>query len=245
VAAEQGAAGIRELARRGLVTDGSSADALVAAAASVIASRAGQRVASAPASPPGSHSSAVIAVDDEGNVVVGTHTIEAVNWGEGLFAGGVPLSTAAGINLDDPATASLAQRSDGLSDTIVLKDGAPRAALAVYGSGLFPADVEVLDALLARGVEEEQAVLEPRVGGYALDVGRLAIDGTKRLVDPRFDTGLLCQLKTRGFTLARSTPGVRGGYVDTGFPTLVTIAPGRLRGMTPDAPFIHGVAAGD
>jgi hypothetical protein len=57
--------------------------------------------------------------------------------------------------------------------------------------------------------------------------------------------GLLCKLKERGFTLDRSMPGYPAELVDTGFPTLVTMAPGRLRGMTPDAPYIHGVAAGD
>ena len=30
-----------------------------------------------------------------------------------------------------------------------------------------------------------------------------------------------------------------------GFPTLVTIAPGRLHGMTPDMSYIEGAAAGD
>ena len=40
---------------------------------------------------PGHHSSAVIVVDKEGSVVVGTHTIEGGNWGQGIFIGGIPL----------------------------------------------------------------------------------------------------------------------------------------------------------
>jgi len=44
---------------------------------------------------------------------------------------------------------------------------------------------------------------------------------------------------------AGSTSGRPPGFIDTGFPTLVTIAPGRLHGMTPDMSFIRGVAAGD
>jgi gamma-glutamyltranspeptidase len=198
-----------------------------------------------PSRPGGSHSSAVIVVDADGNVVVGTHTIETLNWGEGLFVGGVPLSTAGPTAFDDPGAATLAQRTDPLSDTLVLQDGAPRVALAVYGTGLFPGDVQILDAVLARGLDAEQAVLEPRVGYVAFDAQRMTLDVTRRSVDPRFDAGLLCELEERGFTLERSMPGYPAGFVDTGFPTLVTMSPGRLRGMTPDASYVHGVAAGD
>ncbi len=63
-------------------------------------------------------------------------------------------------------------------------------------------------------------------------------------VDPRFDAGLLCALRARGFALVRSAKGALPGVVDTGFPTLVTRSHGALHGMTPDPGFIHGVAAG-
>ena len=112
----------------------------------------------------------------------------------------------------------------------------------MYGSGLFPGDLQVLDALLGRGLSAEQAVLEPRVGYATWDAGRKTV---KHVVDPRFGAPLLCQLEARGITLERSTPGARAGFVDTGFPTLVTMTPGHLHGMTPDAPFVHGLAAGD
>jgi gamma-glutamyltranspeptidase / glutathione hydrolase len=233
------------LGKRGLVTAGGTADALVADVAQALVGRVRAGMTAQPSGPEGSHSAAVVVVDADGNVVVGTHTIEALNWGEGLFVGGVPLSTAAAIGVDDPGAATLAQRADPLSDTIVLQNGEPRAALAVYGSGLFPGDMQVLDALLARGLDAEQAVLEPRVGHVEWDPRRMTVDVTKRVVDPRFEAELLCQLQARGFTLERSMPGARPGFVDTGFPTLVTMAPGHLHGMTPDAPFVHGLAAGD
>jgi hypothetical protein len=44
----------------------------------------------------GTHSSAVIVVDSKGMVVVGTHTIETPNWGQGWFVGGFPI--AAGVS---------------------------------------------------------------------------------------------------------------------------------------------------
>jgi len=233
------------LARRGLVTEGPTADALVAEVAQTIAGRVRTDAAARPSPRGGSHSSAVVVVDAEGNVVVGTHTIETLNWGEGLFVGGIPLSTAGETAFDVPGAVTLAQRADPLSDTIVLEHGEPRAALAVYGSGLFPGDLQILDAVLARGLDAEEAVLEPRVGYVEVDAKRMTLDVTKRSVDPRFEDGLLCQLRERGFTLERSMPGYPAGFVDTGFPTLVTMAAGRIHGMTPDAPYVHGLASGD
>lgn len=135
--------------------------------------------------------------------------------------------------------------ADPLSTTMAFKDGAPVAALTVYGTGLHPADVQVLDAVITRGLNAEDAVLEPRVGYFAYDHATHGIDFAKNSVDPRFKPELLCALQQRGFQLERSMPGLPPGFVDTGFPTLVTIAPGRLNGMTPDMSFIQGVAAGD
>jgi gamma-glutamyltranspeptidase/glutathione hydrolase len=235
------------LHERDVVMKGAASEADVTKAAADVAARVREGLAAPPPSSneAGSHSSAVIVVDAQGNVVVGTHTIETMNWGEGLFVGGVPLSTAGPTGFDDPAKAKLRMRIDPLSATIVMKDGAPVAALTVYGTGLHPADVQVLDAVIARGVDAEDAVLEPRVGYFSYDHVAQKIDYAKNSVDPRFAPELLCALKQRGFVLERSMPGLPAGYVDTGFPTLVTIAPGRLHGMTPDMSYIEGVAAGD
>ncbi|MFO0734841.1 MAG: gamma-glutamyltransferase [Labilithrix sp.] len=232
---------------REIVSRGAASESQVAAATADVVARVRGELGgpSTSSKEGGTHSSAVIVVDANGNIVVGTHTIETMNWGEGLFVGGVPLSTAGPISFDDPRTAKLPMRIDPLSSTIVFKDGAPVAALTVYGTGLHPADVQVLDAVVGRGLDAEDAVLEPRVGYFAFDHAKHAIDYTKNSVDPRFSPELLCALQQRGFRLERSMPGLPAGFVDTGFPTLVTIAPGRLHGMTPDMSYIHGVAAGD
>ena len=159
-------------------------DADLTKAAAEVAARVLLGTASKPVASPGTHSSAVIVVDAEGNIVVGTHTIETLNWGEGLFVGGVPLSTSATSAFDDASTAKTRMRIDSLSATIVMKDGAPVAALTVYGTGLNPADVQLLDAVIARGASAEDAVLEPRVGYYAFDHDTHRIDSGKNSVDP-------------------------------------------------------------
>jgi hypothetical protein len=57
----------------------------------------------------------------------------------------------------------------------------------------------------------------------------------------------VCPVRAAGFGLQQSEPPpVLPGFVDTGFPTVVTIAPtagpARLAGMTPE--WMTGVAAG-
>jgi len=197
------------------------------------------------APPAGTHSSAVAVVDAEGNVVVGTHTIEALNWGEGFIIDGIPLPTAASIGMDDATIQKKRMRIDPLTDTIVLHDGAPVAALAVFGSGLAPADVQVLDGVLARGLDAEEAVLEPRVGFYSFDIDTNKTDMTTNSVDPRFEPRMLCLAAKHGVKLTPSMPGMPAGYVDTGFPTLVVWRDGEIHGMPPDPAHIDGLAAGD
>ena len=232
---------------RMFLSDGSVTDEVITASADAVIRTIAAGETPGHPTPPGTHSSAVVVVDGKGNVVVGTHTIETLPWGEGLFVGGVPLSTAAPAGLDDATKATSRVRADGLSNTIVLRDGRVRAALGIYGTGLHPADVQILDAVLARGKGAEDAVLEPRVGYVQFDAERGKVDATIHSVDPRFATPLLCTLKKRGFMLERSMPGYPPGIVDTGFPTLVTIArtetETEIEGMTPE--LMSGVAAGD
>ncbi len=197
----------------------------------------------------GSHSSAVIVVDADGNLAVGTHTIETTSWGLGLFVGGIPLSTARTVV---PATMPGAYATDPLSSEIALIGGVPAVAMTTYGSGLHPGDVQVLSYLLDYGMSPEDAILEPRVGGYALAFqpnGGVSVDLSAHVLDQRVTASVVCPVRAAGFGIEQTepppyTPGT--GLVDTGFPTVVTIAatPGeaRIKGMTPE--WMQGVAAG-
>lgn len=203
-----------------------------------------------PSSPDGGcHSSAVIVVDAEGNVAVGTHTIETTNWGLGLFAGGIPLSTAGTVV---PTTAPGAYAMDPLSSEIALVGGVPALAMTTYGSGLHPGDVQILSYLLDYGMDAEDAVLEPRVGGYALTYGQngqVSVDPSSHVLDERVPASVVCPVRAAGVGLEQYEPPPYPpgtGMVDTGFPTVVTISatpgPSRLEGMTPE--WMNGVAAG-
>jgi gamma-glutamyltranspeptidase/glutathione hydrolase len=200
----------------------------------------------APTPAVGTHSSAVVVVDAAGNVVAGTHTIETTNWGLGLFAGGLPLSTSASLH---PGSAPGAYVMDPLSSEIAFVGGQPSLAMSTYGTGLHPGDVQVLSYVLDDGLDAEDAVLEPRVGYYAVTTqnGVDSVDLSTHMLDERVPASVVCPVRAAGFGLQQSEPPpVLPGFIDTGFPTVVTIAPtagpARLAGMTPE--WMNGVASG-
>ena len=118
--------------------------------------------------------------------------------------------------------------------------------LAVFGSGLHPADYQVLTNLIDRGMDLEEAVLAPRVGYFSLDSQRRGADDSLNVVDPRFPAPLLCRLRAEGLSLTRGAAGLPAGRVDTGFPVVLTVdednGPRRLQAMTPE--WLDGLAAG-
>ena len=200
----------------------------------------------APTPAPGTHSSAVVVVDAAGNVVAGTHTIETTNWGLGLFAGGLPLSTSASLH---PGIAPGSYAMDPLSSEIAFVGGQPRLAMSTYGTGLHPGDVQVLSYVLDYGLDAEDAVLEPRLGYYAVTTqnGVDSVDMSTHMLDERVAASVVCPTRAAGFGLQQSEPPpILPGFIDTGFPTVVTFTPAsgpaHLEGMTPE--WMSGVASG-
>jgi gamma-glutamyltranspeptidase/glutathione hydrolase len=199
-----------------------------------------------PAPAAGTHSSAVVVVDAAGNIVAGTHTIETTNWGLGFFAGGLPLSTSASLH---PGIAPGAYAMDPLSSEIAFVGGQPRLAMSTYGTGLHPGDVQVMSYVLDYGLDAEDAVLEPRLGYYAVTTqnGVDSVDMTTHMLDQRVLGNVVCPTRAAGFGLQQSEPPpILPGFIDTGFPTVVTFTPtsgpAHLEGMTPE--WMNGVAAG-
>jgi gamma-glutamyltranspeptidase/glutathione hydrolase len=200
-----------------------------------------------PATPAvGTHSSAVVVVDAAGNIVAGTHTIETTNWGLGLFAGGLPLSTSASLH---PGIAPGSFAMDPLSSEIAFVGGQPSLAMSTYGTGLHPGDVQVLSNILDVGLDAEDAVLEPRAGYYSVTTqnGVDFVDLSTHMLDERVPGTVVCPVRVAGFGLLQSEPPpILPGFIDTGFPTVITLTPSagptHLQGMTPE--WMNGVAAG-
>ncbi len=178
----------------------------------------------------GHHSYHVIAVDPDGLVVSGTHTIESLPWGNtALFVGGIPLNGSASINLaTPPGEYELAP----LSASIVLRGGRFVAASGAFSSSLFPADYQVLCNALDFKMLPEEALLQPRFGYFAVDLAKLTVDAHKIMLDPRYPRKLVAEVAAATDIGFDQGPG----YVDVGMPVLVTRDEdsGLLRGMTPE-----------
>ena len=183
--------------------------------------------ASSPARDGGTHSSAAVIIDGEGNMVVGTHTSESYPWSSGYFVDGILLAAAYPYGGAQSA-AKTRMRFDPTSNTIVVRDGKLVAGLAVYGSGLTPADVQILDGLLARNLSARDAIDAPRVAYSPMDQEFL-------YADIRFPDDVLC---------ASQLPLKRAVNEDLGFPTLITVDRGVINGVAPDNYFVQGTPAG-
>ena len=99
---------------------------------------------------PPSHSEAIIAADDEGNVVAICHTINADNWGNsGIFVDGVSIPAPSyhqreRIHKVGPG----AYLPDTTNPVLVLRDGIPVVASSCIGSDLHSATVQNLYNML-------------------------------------------------------------------------------------------------
>jgi gamma-glutamyltranspeptidase / glutathione hydrolase len=164
--------------------------ALVRAHAAKLVKEAG---GAPPASSTGSspnHSSAIVVVDEDGNIAVGMHTINEMPFGKGIFVGGVPLATSLGEAAIPPTPG--AELPMLLSPVIAFRGGAPVLALAQFNRGAFPGDVQVMSAILDGKLDVVAAAIGPRVASVRTDMFH---DGLPILVvDPRYSRADLCAL---------------------------------------------------
>src|SRR5262249_49281584 len=96
--------------------------------------------------PRSAHSSAVIAVDEQGNVASVLHSINTVLWGStGIFVDGVSIPDSGAINQRVILAAGPGTRLyEGMNPLIVLKQGKPYLASSAVGSGLFQVTLQNL-----------------------------------------------------------------------------------------------------
>jgi len=118
------------------------------------------------------HSSQVIVVDRDHNVVTGSNTINSLPWGEeARFVGGVVLNSSAHyLGMTDALLTNLpipgARRPDYLTNLMIMgDDGEPLAAIGSVGTGLLQAAYQVAWNKLAFAVSAQDALLVPRLGG--------------------------------------------------------------------------------
>lgn len=102
--------------------------------------------------PAGHHSASVVAVDRWGNVAALVHSSNTPLWGDtGMVVDGVPVPTPAGIYQAKLAAIVPGERlASDMAPMILLRDGAPEAAIATIGSSLVPETVRLMQAIARR-----------------------------------------------------------------------------------------------
>jgi gamma-glutamyltranspeptidase/glutathione hydrolase len=206
-----------------------------------------------PAGNPSNHSSAVVAVDQWGNVAAVVHSINAVVWGEtGIFVDGVSIPDSASFQQRAVDRAGPGNRLPGVvNPIIILRDGVPAVASSSIGSGLHEKAIQCLVNVLDYGMDPKTALDAPAflaqdwttvqqaqtsLGRSTLDPG--AVQAVEQVAVGDFDDDLLEAVRGMGLLveeLSFEEAGMAIGWwvgivIDPETGTLQGGAPGRSGG---------------
>ncbi len=162
------------------------------------------------------HSTSLAVVDADGFVIVGTHSINALPWGEGIFVQGVAL-TGGGrwFNTAGPGEA----RGTPLSHHMVMRDGHLMFASSSWDSSLVEAEFQYLINAIDYGLPADEAASVPRFGYFPWSYTTFETDMDSNWLDARVSAQVVAEAASTGLNFTQD------GYVDTGRGTLVSFAP--------------------
>jgi gamma-glutamyltranspeptidase/glutathione hydrolase len=165
----------------------------------------------------GPHSYHLIAMDREGNVVSGTHTIEAGAWGDGIFVEGVPLTQAGMIPW---STKPGQRRLSPLTMHFIFRDGKLRFAEGSISNSLVETSLQLLLNLIDYGLPVGEAAIKPRFGTFPPAKGGIEVDWSRNWLSPDVSEEIVQQLADHGIKVWNK------GAVDTGLGTIVELRAG-------------------
>jgi len=136
------------------------------------------------------HSSAVVAVDEQGNVAAVLHSCNCLLWGTtGMFVDGISIPDAATFQQDAIARAGPGVRlPETTNPVIVLKNGEPVLASSTIGSALHQVTLQNLIDVLDLGMKPQSAVNQPNFQGPFLGID-LAGPPRSQLAEEVLDRG--------------------------------------------------------
>jgi gamma-glutamyltranspeptidase/glutathione hydrolase len=190
----------------------------------------------------GSHH--VAAVDEAGNMVTATHTIEADSWGDtGLFIGGISLNSTA-FQLMEARPRPGDRITEPLSNYIVFKDGIPLFAAGGIGSGLLATNLQNTVNRLGHGLDWNVSIGRPRWGYFAFDIAAWRLG--EEMQCEEFTPTLLAEVEALGQPLDRQDRHELGhAKADVGFWNAVGYDPETQNTLAVTDPRLMGLALAD
>ena len=168
--------------------------------------------------PARNHSSAAVAVDEQGNVAAVLHSCNCLLWGTtGIFVDGVSIPDAATFQQDTIARTGTGVRlPETTNPVIVLKNGEPVLASSTIGSGLHEVTLQNLINVLDLGMDPQRAVNQPNFQGPFLGIqlaGPPQRQLTREVLDRGFPDRVIAGLKKRGQDIYEGLNGAtQSGY---------------------------------
>jgi gamma-glutamyltranspeptidase/glutathione hydrolase len=177
--------------------------------ARAVAPLLGQVYAARPDNGP-KHSDAIVVVDKDGNIVVITHTINTVIWGDtGIVVDGIPIPDAAGFQ-----QLNLARNKPGdrvphqIIDTIAFEGDVPVLATGSIGSSLTPESIRVLLGVLGQHQNLATVMAAPPL------LATFDTSGVVSIPEGAYGPDFIAKLKALGVNLTKmpgkTVAGLRG-----------------------------------
>jgi gamma-glutamyltranspeptidase/glutathione hydrolase len=164
----------------------------------------------------GTHSHNIVVADTDGSLFTSTYTIHSDSWGDsGIVVGGISLNSTGFQYALQPITPG-ERICEPLSAYIAFKDGKPRLAATVIGSGLVGCQLQNTENVLGRQMTLQDSVSKPRYGYFEMDLA--AMQQTERVQIEPFDASLLDEVEAAGQPLKRASYRWEGhAHADTGY----------------------------
>ena len=165
----------------------------------------------------GNHSYHIVVVDEEGNAITGTNTINSLPWGDGVFVDGVPLTNT--LSHVGTKTRPGERRLTPMSSHLVFRDGRLKIVSGTFNSSLLEGGFQLLVNAIDFKLPAKQAASLPRFGTFSFDEEKPESSSGRMWLDLSVSKEIVDQLAERGVEFEQQS-----SFVDTGSGAIAILA---------------------
>lgn len=165
----------------------------------------------------GNHSYHMVVVDEEGNAITGTNTINSLPWGDGVFVDGVPLTNT--LSHVGTKTRPGERRLTPMSSHLVFRDGRLKIVSGTFNSSLLEGGFQLLVNAIDFKLPAKQAASLPRFGTFSFDEEKPESSSGRMWLDLSVSKEIVDQLAERGLEFEQQS-----SFVDTGSGAIAILA---------------------